>query len=123
MMKMAEKVKINQPFKECLDPKLESFQDAAYVKEVCTKFYGIDLCEECEKRENFCDKCCVHRVGIEFPRKQAQCKTQCTALIKETPLQQMEREEKEAKERIKKEEEERANRGKKDEKKPEFGDV
>jgi hypothetical protein len=43
MVKLAEKAKINQPFAECLDGRLEGFKDQAYVKEVCNKFYGVDV--------------------------------------------------------------------------------
>lgn len=42
-MKMAEADKVNQPFDECLDNRLEGFKDKKYVKMVCQKFFGEDV--------------------------------------------------------------------------------
>jgi hypothetical protein len=81
IMKMAEASKVNQPFDECLNNRLEGFKDLDYVKEVCQKMYGQDLCETCENKENFCQKCCGHRVGTQFATKLAKCNVQCNALI------------------------------------------
>jgi hypothetical protein len=43
MMKVSESRKIDQPFDECLNPKLSGFNDMDYVKSVCQKFYGVDV--------------------------------------------------------------------------------
>jgi len=43
IMKMAEASKVNQPFYECLDNRLEGFRDQEYVKEVCKKMFGEDV--------------------------------------------------------------------------------
>ncbi len=42
-MKMAEANEVNQPFDECLDPRLEGFKDKAFVKNVCQKMFGEDV--------------------------------------------------------------------------------
>jgi len=81
IMKMAEQNQVNQPFDECLDNRLEGFKDIKYVKEVCQKMFGEDLCEVCEQKDNFCQKCCGHRIGQQYINKLAKCKVQCGALI------------------------------------------
>lgn len=43
MMKMAEASKVDQPFEECLDHRLEGFKDKKYIKDTCQKFYGEDV--------------------------------------------------------------------------------
>jgi len=81
IMKMAEANQIDQPFDECLDNRLEGFTDKGYVKSVCQKMFGEDLCEMCEQKDNFCQKCCGHRIGQKFVNKLAKCKVQCENLI------------------------------------------
>jgi len=43
IMKMAESSQMLRPFDECLDNRLEGFNDKKYIKDVCVKMYGEDV--------------------------------------------------------------------------------
>lgn len=42
-MKIATQAKVNNPYKECMDPRLEGFKDKKYIKEICKRYYGNDV--------------------------------------------------------------------------------
>jgi len=56
-MKMAEASKVNQPFFECLDNRLDGFRDQLYVKEVCEKMFGQDV------------RLLLHKIALSILRK------------------------------------------------------
>lgn len=87
MKKIQEQNKNKDYTKDCLNPKLIDFKDMEYINQLCMRFYGEHLKDECVKKENFCRYCCEQKVGIKFEKNLNECKEKCYDNLMFTKLQ------------------------------------
>ena len=72
---------------ECLDEKVQYFDNKDHIKSLCYRFYGEVAGAKCEDKSHFCDMCCSHFIGIKFAKKVESCKNNCSTKINEKRIE------------------------------------
>jgi hypothetical protein len=72
--------KISTPEK-CADTNLTGFTNDVYIKSVCFEFYGESNGPKCSKKNNYCEMCCRHYIGIKHMDKLDECEQSCEKIV------------------------------------------
>jgi len=65
----------------CYDVRLQNFRNEKFILKICMKYYGEDSYKECSTKENFCERCCYHNIGINHIQERITCKEECSKII------------------------------------------
>jgi len=69
---------------QCYDKLVQGFTDTTTINNLCENFYGEEKSGKCKLKENFCEMCCTHFVGVNFMDKRFACMDKCKGMISNT---------------------------------------